>query len=92
MKALRGLFPYNNITHKGPAELIRLHLSTKTARPYTEPYHICRKQSMSRAKLGRFKMAQTFIDETSNILHIRRRRNVAPCKPLLSWIGFFTLS
>jgi len=30
MKALRGLFPYNNITRKGPAGLIRLHLSTKT--------------------------------------------------------------
>ncbi|CDM38538.1 Acyl transferase/acyl hydrolase/lysophospholipase [Penicillium roqueforti FM164] len=31
MKALRALFPYNNITRKGPAGLIRLHLSTKTA-------------------------------------------------------------
>jgi hypothetical protein len=30
-KALRALFPYNNITRKGPAGLIRLHLSTKTA-------------------------------------------------------------
>jgi hypothetical protein len=31
MKALRALFPYNNITRKGPAGLIRLYLSTKTA-------------------------------------------------------------
>ncbi|KAJ5348566.1 uncharacterized protein N7506_001819 [Penicillium brevicompactum] len=31
MKALRALFPYNNITRKGPAGLIRLHLSAKTA-------------------------------------------------------------
>ena len=31
MKALRALFPYNNITRKGPAGLIRLHLSNKTA-------------------------------------------------------------
>ncbi|KAF3002269.1 hypothetical protein E8E15_000535 [Penicillium rubens] len=31
MKALRALFPYNNVTRKGPAGLIRLHLSTKTA-------------------------------------------------------------
>jgi hypothetical protein len=31
MKALRALFSYNNITRKGPAGLIRLHLSTKTA-------------------------------------------------------------
>jgi len=30
MKALRALFPYNNINRKGPAGLIRLHLSTKT--------------------------------------------------------------
>ncbi|CAG8029242.1 unnamed protein product [Penicillium nalgiovense] len=30
-KALRVLFPYNNITRKCPAGLIRLHLSTKTA-------------------------------------------------------------
>ncbi|CAG8904674.1 unnamed protein product [Penicillium nalgiovense] len=28
---LRALFPYNNITRKGPAGLICLHLSTKTA-------------------------------------------------------------
>jgi hypothetical protein len=33
-KALRVLFPYNNITRKGPAGLIRLYLSTKTA--YTQ--------------------------------------------------------
>ncbi|CAG8426028.1 unnamed protein product [Penicillium salamii] len=31
MKALRALFPYNNITRKGPSGLIRLHLSTNTA-------------------------------------------------------------
>ncbi|KAJ5769721.1 uncharacterized protein N7511_001772 [Penicillium nucicola] len=31
MKALRALFPYNNITRKGPAGLVRLHLSTTTA-------------------------------------------------------------
>ena len=31
MKALRALFPYNNITRKGPGGLVRLHLSTKTA-------------------------------------------------------------
>ena len=34
MKALRALFLYNNIICKGPAGLIRLHLSTKTA--YTQ--------------------------------------------------------
>lgn len=31
MKALQVLFPQNNVTRKGPAGLIRLHLSTKTA-------------------------------------------------------------
>ncbi|KAJ5917557.1 hypothetical protein N7466_011111 [Penicillium verhagenii] len=30
-KALRALFPYNNITRKGPASFIKLHLSTETA-------------------------------------------------------------
>lgn len=28
---LRSLFPHNNVTHRGPAGLTRLHLSTKTA-------------------------------------------------------------
>ncbi|CAG8272590.1 unnamed protein product [Penicillium salamii] len=31
MKALKALFPYNNITRNGPAGLVRLHLSTTTA-------------------------------------------------------------
>jgi hypothetical protein len=31
MKALRALFPQNNVTRKGPAGLVRLHISTATA-------------------------------------------------------------
>jgi hypothetical protein len=31
MKALRALFPRNNVTRKGPAGLVRLHISTATA-------------------------------------------------------------
>lgn len=31
IKALRALFPHNNITRRGPAGLARLHLSTRTA-------------------------------------------------------------
>ncbi|OQD76228.1 hypothetical protein PENANT_c121G06279 [Penicillium antarcticum] len=31
IKALRALFPHNNITRRGPAGLVRLHLSTGTA-------------------------------------------------------------
>ncbi|KAJ6175004.1 hypothetical protein N7485_004809 [Penicillium canescens] len=31
IKALRALFPHNNITRRGPAGLVRLHLSTRTA-------------------------------------------------------------
>ncbi|KAJ5593512.1 hypothetical protein N7537_010416 [Penicillium hordei] len=31
IKALRALFPLNNVTRRGPAGLARLHLSTKTA-------------------------------------------------------------
>lgn len=31
IKALRALFPHNNVTRRGPAGLARLHLSTRTA-------------------------------------------------------------
>ena len=35
IKALRALFPRNNVTRKGPAGLVRLHLSTTTCLLYT---------------------------------------------------------
>jgi hypothetical protein len=31
VRALRALFPHNNVTRRGPAALMRLHLSTETA-------------------------------------------------------------
>ena len=31
IKALQALFPYNNITRRGPAAFSRLHISTETA-------------------------------------------------------------
>lgn len=54
MKALQALFPQNNVTRKGPAGLIRLHLSTKTA--HTEnpiifaESNICSEQSLGDSK------------------------------------------
>lgn len=51
MKALRALFPRNNVTRKGPAGLVRLHLSTTTA--YTEnPIIFAESNLGSRTGLG----------------------------------------
>lgn len=54
MKALRALFPYNNITRKGPAGLIRLHLSTKTAHTQNPIFFaessLCLEQSLGDSK------------------------------------------
>lgn len=54
MKALRALFPYNNITRKGPVGLIRLHLSTKTAHTQSPIFFaessLCLKHSLGDSK------------------------------------------
>ncbi|KAJ5611997.1 hypothetical protein N7510_005191 [Penicillium lagena] len=54
MKALQALFPQNNVTRKGPAGLVRLHLSSKTA--HTEnpiifaESNLCPEQSLGDSK------------------------------------------
>jgi hypothetical protein len=78
-KALRALFPYNNITRKGPAGLIRLHLSTKTAHTQN-PILFAESGLCLETKLGRFQVAKEFNYKASNLLTSGCRRNVDPCK------------